>query len=93
MAGICPHCGASNPDDLPFCNSCGEPIQADLRLIMDMKNAANRQPQKTTAARRGDDDDFQIDNGEEADEKSFPVLPVVLTLAAAAALLWFIFFR
>lgn len=87
MAGMCPHCGASNPDDLPFCNSCGKPIQADLRLIMDLERSGKRQEEASRAARRDEDDDLPE---REDEEKKFPVLPVVLALAAAAALLWFI---
>lgn len=87
MAQTCPHCGAQTPDDLPFCSSCGEPVQADLRLIMDMQNAAGRrQEAASSAASRKDDDDFQLNTREE--ERSFPWLPVALILLGAGILLW-----
>ncbi len=51
----CRACGENNPDDRIFCSACGEPLNSDLQLLMDLdKMTAN--PSKGPSRARVDDD-------------------------------------
>lgn len=86
MAHVCPNCGASNPENLPFCNNCGNPIDKDLKLIMDMQSSGAQIAKQ--AKSRYDDDDDLLEEDEESEEKKFP-FALVLILATVAVAAWF----
>lgn len=88
MADHCPHCGAANPENLPFCNACGEPIDPNLRIIMDVQQS-NKTHQEPVRTSRYDDDDLLEDDDEEFEEKKFPIGILVLVIIVAAAAAWF----
>ena len=93
MTEKCPHCGAANPDNLPFCNNCGEPIDQDLRLIMDIEQASGSQ-NTSPKAKLHDYDDFS-DNNEEDEEDGGSHLGLIIGIAiivvAAVAVAFFLF--
>ena len=37
MSKRCPGCGQINDDSRIFCSACGEPLDAQLRLIQDLE--------------------------------------------------------
>ena len=55
----CRSCGENNSDDRIFCSACGEPLNADLQLIMDL-DKMTKQPRKAEPARTRveKDDDY-----------------------------------
>lgn len=88
MADRCPHCGAANPENLPFCNECGEPIDKNLQLIMEVQQSIQTQSSAGKSRARYDDDDDLFDEEDEVDEdgrKQFVLWAVILLFAAAAA--------
>lgn len=94
MAAKCPHCGATNPDNLPFCNSCGKPIDRDLQLYMNIRQAAQQQPRKSRYD--DDDDDFFFGNDDansEEDRHPHLILGAVISLCVAAAAFAWLFLR
>ena len=59
MAKRCPDCGQMNDDSRIFCSACGEPLDAQLRLIQDLEKQ-KAVPKKESAPRREDDDDDYV---------------------------------
>ena len=59
MAKHCRNCGENNTDDRIFCSACGEPLNSDLQLIMDLdkmtKTPHKSEPTRSQAVK--DDDD------------------------------------
>ena len=89
MADHCPHCGAANPENLPFCNACGEPNDQNLKIIMDVQQATKAHQETVRSSRYDDDDDFLEEEDEEIEEKKFPVGILIILVAAVAIGLWF----
>lgn len=59
MSKRCPDCGQINDDSRIFCSACGEPLDAQLRLIQDLeKQKAAPKPER--APRKEDDDDDYV---------------------------------
>lgn len=56
MSKRCPDCGQINDDSRLFCSACGEPLDAQLRLIQDLEKQ-KKAPQKASAAPKPKDDD------------------------------------
>ena len=60
MAKHCRNCGENNTDDRIFCSACGEPLNSDLQLIMDLdkmtKTPHKSEPTRSQAVK--DDDDY-----------------------------------
>ncbi len=87
MSKRCPDCGQVNEDSRIFCSTCGEPLDAHLRLIQDLEKQ-KKAPQKERAAPRRDDDD-EVPSSVQREKKS-PLPWIILGLVAVAAVaLWF----
>lgn len=92
MSKKCLSCGSSNDDEMAFCRTCGEPLDADLRLVKDIEAMSKRrtvQPEKPVGRTR-EDDDFVIHPPQEEKKKSAAlwILLGLLVAAAAAVCLW-----
>ena len=89
MAKRCPDCGQMNDDSRIFCSACGEPLDAQLRLIQDLEKQ-KAVPKKESAPRREDDDDDYVPPASREKEKS-PLPWIVLGLVAVVVVAaWFL---
>ena len=91
MAKRCPTCGHNNDDSRIFCSSCGDPLDAELRLIQDLEKRKHQVEERAEQPRYKDDDDdyvAPVKSQQKEEKKSvLPIILVVLVVAAAAA--WF----
>ena len=108
MARKCPDCGHMNDNELVFCAECGEPLDPQVRLVMELegKKAPTKygsrtvrhddddddMPVRTRPRNRDDDDDEYIPMYHEDEKKKFPV-GLLLLLAVAAVAAYFLFFK
>ena len=60
MSKRCPACGLMNSDSKIFCASCGEPLDAELRLIKDLEKQKKAPVKETPVSRQRDDDDDYV---------------------------------
>lgn len=86
MSKRCPDCGFVNEDSKIYCGSCGEPLDAHLRLMRDLeaqkkpasaKKAEPTDPAPAPRKRINDDDDNFVYRKMSKEEKSSP-LPWIL---------------
>lgn len=88
MSKRCPACGQANDDSRIFCSACGEPLDAQLRLIQDLEKQ-KKAPQKTAAAPKPKDDDVDV-LPVPREEKKNPLPWILLGLVVVvAAAVWF----
>lgn len=85
MSKRCPDCGFSNEDHRIYCASCGEPLDAHLRLIQNLEAQTKKAPVKEAApspepkpAPRPKIDDEDYDLGKMARDKKSSPLPWIL---------------
>jgi len=85
MSKRCPDCGSINDDSRIYCASCGEPLDADLRLIQDLsakKKAAPvkeefpDEPEPAPIPKKDNEDDGDL--GKLARKKKFNPVPWIL---------------
>ena len=86
MSKRCPDCGTVNEDSRIYCAACGEPLDADLRLIKDLEaqkkkvsvQEAAPAPDPEPAPRRktADDDDYTV--GKLSKEKKSSPMPFII---------------
>ena len=99
MSKRCPDCGFLNEDSRIYCSSCGELLDAELRLIQNLekqKNAPSKsQPARTEASqaqtapkRRNDDDDDYVPRKMAQEKKSSPAPWIILGVVVAAVIIW-----
>jgi len=95
MARTCPDCGHKNDDGRLFCSSCGNPLDAELRLIKDLEKNKHRMAEQPKSYLKQDDDedDYVAPVSGQEEEKKSPlplillgVLAVVLVVAAVLLL-------
>ena len=102
MARKCPDCGHVNDDEMSFCTECGEPLDPQVRLVMELEG--KKAPTSYTGTRKNSTEAIRMeshsryngDDDEEDDdytplyqeEKKFPV-GLIFVLAAVAAALYF----
>jgi len=69
MSKRCPDCGFVNEDSHIYCTSCGEPLDAELRLIRDLsakkeaapvKEEPPSEPKPAPRPKKNDDDDGDL---------------------------------
>lgn len=58
MSKRCPDCGQINDDSRLFCSACGNPLDAQLRLIQDLEKQKKAPPKATSAPKPKEDDDY-----------------------------------
>jgi len=82
MARKCPACGHMNDDSLGFCSKCGEPVDPEVRLAMDLKHATeSHHTQKQGTPSRHDDYDYEpVSDDDDDDERRSPLLWILLAL-------------
>lgn len=85
MSKRCPNCGFSNEDHRIYCGSCGEPLDAQLRLIQNLEAQTKKAPVKEAAPApepkpaphpKIDDEDYDL--GKMARDKKSSPLPWIL---------------
>lgn len=92
MSKICPDCGNKNDDGRIFCSACGNPLDAELRLIQDLEKNKHRVVEQVQNPRY-DDDDEEVTPVSNREEEKKSLLPLILlgvgavVLVAAAVLL------
>ena len=96
MSKRCPDCGFVNEDSRIYCGSCGEPLDANLRLIQQLEKSTNtpvkakEEPKPAPEApepapQKSDDGDV---TGKLAkDKKSSPLPWIILGIAAVAVVI------
>lgn len=86
MSKRCPDCGFVNEDSKIYCGSCGEPLDAELRLMRDLeaqkktapaKKAEPADPAPAPRKRNNDGDDDFVYQKMAREKKSSP-LPWIL---------------
>lgn len=89
MAKRCPTCGHSNDDSRIFCGACGDPLDADLRLIQDLQKRKHQVEEKAERKRYEDDEETYVAPVKQKKEKksALPIILVALVIVAAAV--WF----
>ena len=103
MARKCPDCGHVNDDEMSFCTECGEPLDPQVRLVMELEG--KKAPTSYTGTRKNsteairmeshsryDDDDDDDDDYTPLyqEEKKSPVGLIFILAAVAAALYFFL---
>ena len=88
MAKRCPDCGQMNDDSRIFCSACGEPLDAQLRLIQDLEKQKELSKTPEPAKQRGDVN-FYVSRSAPQKKKKSAAPWIILGLIVAAAAVWF----
>ena len=86
MSKRCPDCGFVNEDSRIYCGSCGEPLDAELRLIQSLEKQKKNAPTKGAApkddpqpaSRRVSKDDDDYVPRRIAQEKKSSAAPLII---------------
>lgn len=91
MAKRCPSCNQMNEDDMHFCSYCGEPFDADVKLIMDLDKMSKRAPAPKAPSPVRPKEDVEVHfRQEEKKSNPLPWVILLLIIAALAALFFFL---
>ena len=101
MSKRCPDCGFVNEDSRIYCSSCGELLDAELRLLKDLtdqtsgpKNPTYKTPPPRREPDRSPrpfyDDDYAPPKLAKKKKSSGAALWIILGLAAAGVVLWLV---
>lgn len=100
MSKRCPDCGFLNEDSRIYCGSCGELLDAELRLIQNLEKQkstpsktqsakAESAPAKTASKRSDDDDDdYYVPRKRVEEKKSSPAPWIILGVIVVAVIIW-----
>ena len=88
MSKRCPGCGQINDDSRIFCSACGEPLDAQLRLIQDLEKQKELSKTPEPAKQRGDVN-FYVSRSAPQKKKKSAAPWIILGLIVAAAAVWF----
>ena len=84
----CRSCGENNTDDRIFCCACGEPLNADLQLIMDLdkmtKTPRQTEPARTQAVK---DDDYVPPRTTQTQKKKKSAAPWIILAVVVIAII------
>lgn len=58
MSKKCRRCGQENDDERHFCKQCGEPLDENIRLLMDYERIKKTPSKVKQAAPKKDDDNY-----------------------------------
>lgn len=90
MSKRCHHCGFHNSDDVYFCRSCGEPLDAELELAMKLKENRNHPQQPSEQpSHQEEEDDYVKKEAPKKKKTSYYWVVAVVLLAAVGAAAWF----
>ena len=92
MSKRCANCGHNNDDSRIFCSACGDPLDAELRLIQELEKRKHDvgDSEWHSHEEKDDDDDYEVSRTTHKKEEAgsaLPILLVVLVVVAVAA--WF----
>ena len=95
MSKRCPDCGFVNEDSRIYCGSCGEPLDAELRLISQLEKKQKAAPAKKAEPEpapkapprpKQDDEDYSLGKLSK-EKKSNPMPWIILGVVAAVAII------
>ena len=89
MSKRCPDCGQINEDSRIFCSACGEPLNADIRLIKGLEKQQTSTSKAAPVSRRDDDDEY-VPPKAPPKKAASPAPWIVLGLILLVAALWLI---
>ena len=108
MARKCPDCGRTNDDEMSFCTECGEPLDPQVRLVMELegkkaptsytgvRKVANASGQDDSRARRyhtdDDDDDDYSVSYDDDDDEKKSPVGWIVALIAVVAVVAWLVF-
>lgn len=94
MSKRCPDCGFINEDTKIYCGACGEPLDANLRLIRSLEKqtaaaktqeAPKSKPEPAKPAPRRSNDDGDVTGKLAKEKKSNPLPWIILGVVAVVA--------
>jgi len=89
MSIRCRGCAQINEDGRAFCSACGDALDPEVRLVMELdKRAQNRPAQPERRTTRKDDDDYVAPVRRETKKKGGGKLWVTLLVAAVLVAVW-----
>lgn len=91
MSKRCPSCGNINEDGRIFCSACGDPLDAELRLIQDLEKRKHQESGRTKTDRDTDSDEEYVAPTRKKEEKKQSPIPMIILaiLVVAAVAAWF----
>lgn len=89
MAKRCTSCGHLNDGNLPLCSQCGTPLDANMRLILDLEKDKSQKAGADTARRQQAKEEDYVPSTTRKEKKS-PLPWVILGLVVVAAIVVFI---
>ena len=95
MSKQCQRCGHLNEDARYFCQQCGEPLDSDVKLLLDYEKMKKEAPRPQTRVRDDQDDDY-IPTKQPKQKKSHAgmwIALVCLVAVCAAGVYLFLFAR
>ena len=88
MSIRCRGCGQINEDGKPFCSACGDPLDADMRLLMELENRNKNKGPHPLDRKSADEDDYVAPVRRETKKKGSGKLWVSLLVFAALVAVW-----
>ena len=82
MSKVCPHCGYMNEDDHYFCRSCGEALDAEVRLVMDYNKMKKSGAPSVQHSPKDDADDEDVSFHIPREKSSLAPLIILVVLLA-----------